>query len=245
MLTPRLERPRLRLDLGRPMSVLSWALNRPGFVTARQILWREVRDDDLPADLDVEAWLKAELDARGAADAVAFLTSRDIGMFERGFAESEGASAGAVVTLGLSNAERVGSRRAPPHQIGTINIAVCLNMPLTTSAVIEALSIAVEARTAAVIAAGLMTPGGAATGTGTDCVAIAAPTGGDGLCFAGLHTAMGEAVGKAVLEAVGRAAAIWMKVNQTANRRAPGMPWKALPIPVRTEAPGGFRRRLR
>ncbi|MGR3481375.1 hypothetical protein [Salipiger marinus] len=43
--------------------MLSWALNRPGYVRARRILWREVRNADLPPDLDVRAWLAAELDA--------------------------------------------------------------------------------------------------------------------------------------------------------------------------------------
>ena len=76
-----LDRPWLSLDLGRDMPVLSWAVNRPGQVLARRILWREVRNADLPEDLDVEAWLDRELAARQAQDTVCFLTSCDIGSY--------------------------------------------------------------------------------------------------------------------------------------------------------------------
>ena len=69
-----LTRPWLEFDLGAEMQVLSWAINRPGFVTARRILWREVRNADLSEDLDVTAWLDAELTGINATDAVAFLT---------------------------------------------------------------------------------------------------------------------------------------------------------------------------
>ena len=45
-----LARPWLSFDLGSDHRVLSWSLTRPGFVTARKILWREVRNADLPRD---------------------------------------------------------------------------------------------------------------------------------------------------------------------------------------------------
>ena len=67
-----LTRPWLSFDLGQEMQVLSWALNRPGFVTARRILWREVRNADLTETLDARAWLLEELAGLGAQDAVAF-----------------------------------------------------------------------------------------------------------------------------------------------------------------------------
>ncbi len=42
--------------------------------------------------------------------------------------------------------------------------------------------------------------GGLATGTGSDCIAIAAPPG--QAAFAGLHTEIGEALGRVVYDAV-------------------------------------------
>ena len=58
-----LARPWLEFDLGAPMQVLSFALNTPGFCTARRILWREVRNADLPPGMDVDPWLQGQLQA--------------------------------------------------------------------------------------------------------------------------------------------------------------------------------------
>lgn len=204
----RLARPWLTFDLGAPHRVLSFAPHRPGFVTARRIAWREVRNADLPPGLDVQDWFEAELAEAGLSDAVAMLTSRDIGRFRQAEVMVEGISAACLATVGLGNAERIGRRRSHAGGYGTINIAVRLSAPLTDTALIEALSIAAEARTAAVMEAGLRLPTGIATGTGTDCLAIAAPAGTG--AYAGLHTSIGEALGRAVLDAVAAGAADWM-----------------------------------
>ncbi|WP_293574190.1 adenosylcobinamide amidohydrolase [Phaeobacter sp.] len=204
-----LERPWLTFDLGQEMTVLSWAVNRPGLVRAQQILWREVRNRDLPPELDAATWYEAELHQRGAAQAVGFLTSRDVRQFTEARAEVEGITAHVVATVGLSNAERIGHRLDHSgRDWGTINIALQLSEGITDAALIEAMSLVVQARTAAVIDAGLMLRSGLATGTGTDCVAVAAPTGTQP--YAGLHTAIGEAIGKATYEAVATACADWM-----------------------------------
>lgn len=218
MSLPALDRPWLAFDLGQPMQVLSWAINRPGFATAQRIVWREVRNADLPRDLNVEAWFARELAARGESDSVAFLTSRDVSRFTRASARVGAVTADCVATVGLSNAERVGHRQTPRAQDwGTINIALRLSCGMTQSALIEGLSIAAEARTAAVMDAGLTLPTGHATGTGTDCIAVAAPAGGER--YAGLHTALGEALGAAVYEAIFTGARDWM-----AEPRAPSCP---------------------
>ncbi|MEO1272728.1 MAG: adenosylcobinamide amidohydrolase, partial [Myxococcota bacterium] len=46
------------------------------------------------------------------------------------------------------------------------------------------------------------------TGTGTDCIVLAAPPG--HAVYAGLHTAVGEAVGRAVYDAVAAGVRGWM-----------------------------------
>ena len=209
MMRITLDRPWLACDLPRPQRVLSWALNRPGFVTARRILWREVRNADLSPALDVDRWFAAELTARGDAEAVGLLTSRDVGTFREAAAEVEGIPVHAVVTAGLSNAESVGHRLPwHPAEFGTVNIALSIGAGLTHGAMIEALSIAVQARTTAVIAAGVELATGTATGTGTDCIALAADAG--PLAHAGLHTPVGEAVGRAVRAATAAAVADWL-----------------------------------
>ncbi len=203
-----LNAPWMNLDLGAPMRVLSWAINRPGLVTARHIVWREVRNADLPRDLDVIEWFANELEATGRTDAVAFLTSRDLGYHNRTVATVDGVTARCTATTGLSNAERVGTRTDYSHRDwGTINLCVALDIGLTDAALIEALSIAAQARTAAVMDAGLILPHGIATGTGTDCIAVAAPAG--DCPYAGLHTPQGEALGRAVYDAIHAGALDW------------------------------------
>ena len=213
-----LDRPWLEMDLGRQVRVLSWSLTRPGFVTARRILWREVRNADLPEDLDVLGWFHGELAARGAGDAVAMLTSRHLEAFETAQATVEGVTAFCLATVGLSNAERIGTRLdRSGKDWGTINVALHLDLPLSEAALLELMSIATQARTAAVMEAGLDLPTGRATGTGTDCIAVAAPAG--DTPFAGLHTPQGEAAGRAVHTAVRCGAQVWMETV-----RRPGDP---------------------
>lgn len=204
-----LDAPWLDCDLGAPHQVLSWSITRPGFVTADRILWREVRNADLPEGLDVIAWLRSELEARNRPDAVTLLTSRDIAAFETAEVCVDGQSAYCVATTGLSNAERIGTRLdRSGKDWGTINVAVRVSAPLSQAALLETMSIATQARTAAIIDTGHRLPTGIATGTGTDCVAVAAPPG--HVPYAGLHTAVGEAVGRAVYDAVRRGARVWM-----------------------------------
>jgi adenosylcobinamide amidohydrolase len=203
-----LDAPWLEMGLGAEMPVLSFAPHRPGLVRARRILWREVRDADLTEAFDAYAALAAWLRARGADDAVCFLTSRALSAYETAEAEVEGVRALAVATVGLSNAERIGTRRFVAPGVGTINLAVRLSEPLAEQGLIEALSLAAEARTLAVLEAGPDLPAGRATGTGTDCIAVAAPM---GACrHAGKHTAAGEALGRAAHAALRAGVARWM-----------------------------------
>lgn len=196
-------------DLCAPMRVLSWSLTKPGLVTAQHIVWREVRNADLPRDLDATEWFRGELLRIGRADSVAFLTSRDIRKYTTAQVTVDDVCADVVATVGLSNAERIGQRRAPLTFPGTINIAVRVNTQLTDAALIEALSLVAQARTVAVSQHGPDIPTGRATGTGTDCIAVAAPLG--DAAHAGMHTATGESVGRAALDAVSQGVQEWMK----------------------------------
>jgi adenosylcobinamide amidohydrolase len=206
MIRASLTRPWLAAHFPRPMRVLSWAPVRPGFTTATSVIWREVKNADLPLDFDVESWFAQEMQAW--PDAVGMLTSRDIGTHHLAAATVDGITATCLATVGLSNAEAVGTRR-PWHSAdwGTINLCTAVDAALTETAQLEALSIAVQARTAAVMEAGLILPTGTATGTGTDCAALACDPG--DIRYAGLHTAIGEAVGAATRRAITAAAADW------------------------------------
>lgn len=207
MIAVEVTRPWLAAHLPHPMRVLSWAPFAPGFTLARHVVWREVRNADLTPDFDVDHWFAAEM-ARWP-DAVGMLTSRDIGTYQLAEVTVDGIRAACLATVGLTNAEAVGRRR-PYHSadFGTINLCTVVDAGLTETAQLEALSIAVQARTAAVMEVGLHLDTGLATGTGTDCAALACDPG-EGR-YAGLHTALGEAIGAATRQAVAAAAADWI-----------------------------------
>ena len=214
-----LDPPWLVADFGAPLRVLGWAINRPGFARARRVVWREVRGADLRPGLDPAAWIAGELAGRGLGDAPALLTSRPLRHHVLRRAEVGGAVVECLATVGLSNGERVGTRRQAGQGLwGTINLAARISTPLSEGALVEALSIAVEARTAAVMetaprsrdaAAGPVASPitGPITGTGTDCAVVAAPPGAG--AYAGLHTPLGEALGRSVYAAVRQGAEDW------------------------------------
>ena len=92
---------------------------------------------------------------------------------------------------------------------------VAVSRPLAAPAALEALSLAAEARTAAILDAALQSrrSGAPATGTGTDCIVVAAPAEARGAAYAGKHTALGEAVGAAVYQAVLAGARRWKEAH--------------------------------
>jgi adenosylcobinamide amidohydrolase len=208
VITVTLDRPWLIARLAQPMRVLSWAPIGAGYRVTASVLWREVRNADLSLDFDAESWFAQEMTRFPGA--VGMMTSRDIGTYQEARSEVEGIAAHALATVGLTNGEAVGHRRDwGPRDFGTINILVATTAPLTEAAQLEALSIAVQARTAAVIAAGVDGPTGRVTGTGTDCLALACPIG--DMPYAGLHTAVGEAIGAATRAAVAKGAEDWKR----------------------------------
>lgn len=188
---------------------LGWSLLHPGFSTVSDVVWVEVRDKDLPPEVDPRSFLQDRLAKAGMSNALAFMTSRNVARHHFGRRRVEEVEAFCLVTVGLSNGERIGTRKSVRGRIGTVNILACLSCPLTDGALVEALSIAVQARTAAIIETRPPELGPAITGTGTDCIVIAAPFTGVSLEYAGLHTAVGEAIGGAVYDAMREGAEAW------------------------------------
>lgn len=208
---PSLKGDWLIVDFPAPLRVLSWSVNRPGFDIASRIAWLRVQE--VPENTPVAAWFQQRLKQESLADAVGLITSRRLSAYVSVTAEVEGVEATCVATVGLSNAERVGARRqGGSAHTGMINILVTVSAAITEAAQIEALSIATQARTAAVMEFGPIHSGsGPMTGTGTDCIVIAAPAG--DVAYCGLHTACGEAIGRAVYDAVGQGVRDWMEEN--------------------------------
>ena len=208
--------PFLTLRFAEPQRTLGWSLLHPGFAVARDVVWVEVRNRDLGPSVDPLAFLAARRAEAGLPDALAFMTSRDISRHHRAERTVEGIVATCVTTVGLANAERVGARKLRAPHAGTINTLVHVSVPLTDGALVEALSIVAEARTAAIVDWGRADPGAAVTGTGTDCIVVASPQSGPPQsgpqqAYAGLHTAVGEAIGGAVYEATLEGAGQWQQ----------------------------------
>jgi len=205
--------------LGCMHRVASWAIHGGGLARAATVAWLRVADGELRPPVDPRDFLDARLAAASIPDAVGLLTSADLDRYADSTVAWADLDARCMVTAGMGNALRAGDPPGPAGRIGTINLLCRVSAPLTDEGMLEALAIAVEARTAAVLAAGIPSrrTGRPATGTGTDCVVIAAPHSGDlgaRTAYAGKHTAIGHVVGAAVEAATAEAVARWQEAQR-------------------------------
>ncbi len=121
----------------------------------------------------------------------------------------EGVDMSVALTLGLSNAGRVGepcgsTELSIQPDIGTINIIFVTSANLTSSAMVEAVQMITEAKAAALQDANIQSQysSGIATGTGTDAVVVASFPKGKTLSYCGKHVLFGELLGKLVYQAM-------------------------------------------
>jgi adenosylcobinamide amidohydrolase len=213
-------RPRLLLlRFAERQRFLSWAIHRGGRAEGREIAIVQVEDAELAPPADPRVLLARRLADAGAPAAVGLLTSRDVSARVVAEAAGGGLAVRCLATVGLGNALRAGDPPGPGHP-GTINLIVHVAAPLSGEALVEALAIAVEARTLAVREGSVRSflTGAPATGTGTDCVVVACPDAGEGLAYAGKHTEVGHLVGAATLDAVRRGIDGWMRENGAGER---------------------------
>jgi len=199
----------LVIELPARYRVLGWAPMGGGLSRARVILNHQIAFDDRTSAESPGSCLAQVARSLGfrPSDTVAMMTGASV---ERGACASkrrQGLSVSAWCTAGCSNALRVGDRAtACRAEAGTINLAVAINQPLSVAALAEALQLAVEARVLAVQQIGLMSVRSRlpATGTGTDCIVIAAPESsankGGEIAYTGKHTELGELIGRVVLK---------------------------------------------
>lgn len=211
----------LRVRFPSPHRTLGWTILGGGWQTCEAVSWLEVTADELAPPVDPRTFAREGLAAEGRGEEPVLLTGCALDHHVKATATVGAVTAACVATVGLGNALRAGDspRTSPP--VNTINLLCAVTRPLTDVALLEALSIAVEARTAAVLEAQLRSSAsrGMATGTGTDCVVVAAPLPqiavGSGAAiascaeYAGKHTEVGAAIGAAVLDAVAKGVAEW------------------------------------
>jgi len=202
-------------DFSEIYDTLSWAV-LGGDMPASSVVWLKVTSCDLSPGIDPAIYLKHRIENElKRSGAVGLLTSANLDDYadvQKSHGEFE---ARCIATVGLSNAVRIGD---PPtaHHIGTINLLCVFSHPLSYESRLEALSLAAEARTAAVLEAAIPSTVSTfpATGTGTDCIVIASPQGGNDVKYAGKHTIPGSVIGSAVYEAVRTGTASWFLRNK-------------------------------
>jgi adenosylcobinamide amidohydrolase len=199
----------LIIRLREPYRSLSWASLGGGTRLADTIINSQVLLDDRAA---VE---RPKLHLLQVAKSLELDPSRVVGMMTAAQVKRAGYSvvgrddliAGAWCTVGCSNALRIGDPATAVTTPGTINLALVINQCLSAAAMVEAMAMATEARVAAVMEANIRSTrtNRLATGTGTDCIVIAARHGGCTYQYCGKHTVIGEMIGKAVLRATTQA----------------------------------------
>ena len=202
----------LEVDFESPHRTLSWAIVGGGFGVHRRVVWHFVTRAELTEDVDAIALFKQRLAARGFDSAVGLLTARYLRPYADVAARHGNVAGRAIVTSGLGNALRAGDPPENKSTVGTINVLCHLSVRLSDAAMLEAMALASEARTLALLELDYpsVLSGRPATGTGTDCIVIACPSEGVVHDYAGKHTEVGAVVGQSVYGAMRRATQVWL-----------------------------------
>jgi len=183
-----------------PYRVLSWASLNGGLVEARTILNHQV-DIHASSVLEPQASLVALAQSLGVKNpTVGLMTGVLMDRLVRTTLQVDAVILECFATVGLSNALAVGDQATYSERPGTINIIVVCNHPLVPPALVEAVQIVTEAKVQALYAAQIKSTVSDtfATGTGTDCVAVACPFGAPTYQYCGKHTHLGELLGRVV-----------------------------------------------
>jgi adenosylcobinamide amidohydrolase len=184
--------------------VLSWAPLNGGLCQARSVLNHQVRLDDSPAE-EPAAFLSNLARQLGAVGpTVGLMTGVLMDRLARHRLHAQDLLLECFATVGVSNALTAGDPATYEEKPGTINLIVVVNKTLTTAALVEAVSIVTEAKSRALWETNVRSKLSQhiATGTGTDCVAVACPNGASVYGYCGKHTLVGELLGRGAYGAV-------------------------------------------
>ena len=188
--------------------VLSWAVLNGGFCYADHVINHHVRVDDARFCAQPASWLNESataLDLQGTV--VAMATAVEMKNLVQVSQSNSGGQVTCFATVGCGNALSVGDpatvtseEKAPLH---TINLIVTVQPGLSDEAMVEGIQIVTEGRVRALCEAGVSSSVSnvAATGTGTDCIAIVSLDS-ERAPYCGKHTRLGELIGRAAYTAV-------------------------------------------
>ncbi len=189
-----------------PLRTLSSALVGPGLGWSRDFCNFHV-DKDYAGQApraDLLGWLSA----RGleAENCVAMMTAVPLAHLALEEVHAGERRVLVAVTAGVGNAVDITApvRDDPRLVAGTINTLVFIDGHLDDGALVNAVQSASEAKVRALAVWGVRDPisGTPATGTSTDCLAIAATQCGVATPYAGSGTLLGRAIGAAVFQAI-------------------------------------------
>jgi len=192
-----------------PRRVMSWAILNGGLRTHASHILNHHVDPRTPGDHPRKTLRQAASRIGIKGTFVGMLTGADVRKFSMARAVYNELQAYVIATAGCANLATVGETgkyvegNSPPVRSGTINIIVVVNYAFTHEAMLEAIAIVTEAKVRAMFEFRLksVSTGQPATGTGTDCIAVA--VGQDRrYAFCGKHTKWGELVGRASLESI-------------------------------------------
>jgi len=196
--------------LGERLPVLSSAVLNGGLVAADHLVNRKVPEEDERHDGPEAALARYCADAGWAGTCVGLMTAAPMSSLRVRLESVGGVDLVVLLTSGLSNPRRAGDLAEvremgePARAVGTINIFVLTTATLTPAAMVETVTIATEAKSAALDDAAVLSPvsGGVATGTGTDSIAVVGGRGPVTVRYAGKHVRFGEVAGRLVRDAL-------------------------------------------
>ncbi|MDM3871419.1 adenosylcobinamide amidohydrolase [Porticoccus sp. W117] len=204
----------VRLRFEQPRQSLSSAVLNGGSVLAQQFINLKVSSEYALPDEDPADTLQKFCAANHwPGTTVGMMTAASMNSLRVRCEHIDDVPLAILVTTGLGNARRAGDRAeyrqlaCQPQKVGTINLAICLEAPLRPEAMVELITVATEAKAAALQQAEVISPvsRALATGTGTDAVALFCSLQSDQsnpIRFAGKHTLLGERVGCLVIDAI-------------------------------------------
>lgn len=201
----------------RPLDVLSSAILNGG--KTRSMGWLNLRvtgqlADDAPVPLPETTLFDYSQRIGMIGPVVGMMTAASMKSCRVRYIRRDEVFVCCVATTGIANARRAGDtadsegwascQRHAPQPPGTINIAVFTNANLSDTAKVEALQLIAEAKAAACHDGDVVSPISrlAATGTGTDSVAIFSDPEGLPIDYCGKHVIMGEIIGTLVYDVV-------------------------------------------
>ncbi len=162
------------------------------------------------------------IEAQGLPEnAVGMLTGAEVNEYRESFIGDGQMWVQALVTVGVENARSPGDLADTPEDwknesgpLGTVNLILVSNALPHLSGRAEAMHIAGLAKAAAFFDLGIVSvkSGKPSPGTGTDCIVVAS-SGEVDENYCGMHTLLGEWIGKAVYECTHSALKNWLERN--------------------------------